>query len=191
MLCEPEVDGGTSKVALQPPWELAVISEATGVPSKVTVMPVSLAPKPEPVTVTELPAAPLDRLMDMPGVTVKVISGTLAVTEPYAPITCEPEAEAGTTKAALQLPWELAMIFWATGVPSKVTVMPVSLAAKLKPVTVTALPAAPLDRLMDMPGVTVKVILGTLVVTEPYAPITCEPEAEAGTTKAALQLPWE
>jgi hypothetical protein len=36
---------------------------------------------------------------------------------------------------------------------------------------------------MDMPGVTKKVIVGTLVVTEPYAPMLCEPEAEAGTTK--------
>ena len=47
-------------------------------------MPVSPAPKPEPVTVTELPAVPLDRLIDMPAVTVKVILGTLAavVTRP-------------------------------------------------------------------------------------------------------------
>ena len=83
-------------------------------------MSVSLAPKPEPVTVSELPAAPLDRLMDMPGVTVKVILGTLAavVTEPYASMLCEPEAEAGTTKAVLQPPWELAMIPRAMVVPS-------------------------------------------------------------------------
>ena len=81
-------------------------------------MPVSLAPKPEPVTVTELPVAPLDRLMDMPEVKVKVMVGTAMVSKPYAPIMCEPEAEAGTTKVALQPPWELAMIFWATGVPS-------------------------------------------------------------------------
>ena len=83
-------------------------------------MPVSLAPKPEPVTVSELPAAPLDRLIAMPAVTVKVTLGTLAagVTEPYAPILCELEAEAGTTNVALQPPWELAVISWATGVPS-------------------------------------------------------------------------
>jgi hypothetical protein len=83
-------------------------------------MPVSLALKPEPVTVTELPTAPLDQLRDMPEVTVKVISGTLAgaVTEPDASILCEPEAEAGTTKAVLQAPWELALIFEATVVPS-------------------------------------------------------------------------
>jgi hypothetical protein len=40
------------------------------------------------------------------------------VTEPDASILCEPEAEAGTTKAVLQAPWELALIFEATVVPS-------------------------------------------------------------------------
>jgi hypothetical protein len=83
-------------------------------------MPVSLAPKLEPITVNELPAAPLDRLIDMPEVTVKVILGTLAtgVIEPYASMLCELEAEAGTTKVAVQPPRELATILWATGVPS-------------------------------------------------------------------------
>jgi hypothetical protein len=72
-------------------------------------MPVSLAPKPEPVTVTELPAAPLDRLRDMLGVTVK---GTLAalLTKPFAPMLCEPEAEAGTTNVAVQPPEGSAVI---------------------------------------------------------------------------------
>ena len=67
-------------------------------------MPVSLAAKPEPVTVTELPTAPLCRLRDMPEVTVKVRSGTIAgvVTEPDVSMLCEPEAEAGTRKAVLQ-----------------------------------------------------------------------------------------
>lgn len=79
-------------------------------------MPVSLAPKPEPVTVNGLPAAPLDGLIDMAEVTVKVVVGTLAavVAEPYAPITCEPEAEAGTANVALQPPPELAVIPVAT-----------------------------------------------------------------------------
>jgi hypothetical protein len=45
-------------------------------------MPVSLAAKPEPVTVTELPGAPLVRLREMPELTVKVMSGTLAVVVP-------------------------------------------------------------------------------------------------------------
>lgn len=81
-------------------------------------MPVSLGPKPEPVTVSELPAAPRDGLMDMPGITMKVIAGTLVVTEPDASMLCGPEAEAGTTKATLQAPWEVAMIPRATVVPS-------------------------------------------------------------------------
>lgn len=83
-------------------------------------MPVSLAPKPEPVMVTELPAVPLDRLMDISGVTVKVILGTLAavVTEPDASMLCKPEAEAGTTKVALQPPWGPAVMPRVTVVPS-------------------------------------------------------------------------
>ena len=89
-------------------------------PSTVTVMPVSPAPKPEPVTVTEVPAAPFARLIDILGVMVEVILGTLVfgVTEPYAPMLCEPEAVAGTTKAALQPPWKSAVIPWATGMVS-------------------------------------------------------------------------
>jgi hypothetical protein len=76
-------------------------------------MPVSPTPKLEPVTVTELPAAPLVRLIDIPEVTVKVILGILAtgVTEPYALMLCDPAAEAGTVKVALQPPRELAVIF--------------------------------------------------------------------------------
>jgi hypothetical protein len=97
-----------------------VIPWAVIAPSTVTITPVSPAPKPEPVTVTEVPAAPLVRLIDILGVIVEVILGTLAfgVTEPYALITCKPEAEAGTTKAALQPPWKSAVIPWATGVLS-------------------------------------------------------------------------
>ena len=83
-------------------------------------MPVSLAPKLEPITVSELPAAPLERLIDMPEVTVKVLLGIFAigVVEPYASMVCAPEAEAGTTKSAVQPPPESAVISWATGVPS-------------------------------------------------------------------------
>jgi hypothetical protein len=118
-------------------------------------MPVSLALKPEPVTLTQLPTTPLTGLMYIAGeVTVKVILGTLVVTEPYAPIVCEPGVDAkGTSKVALQPPRGLAVIPWATGVPSKVTVMPVSLPTKPEPVTVTKLPGTPLTGLMEIPGV--------------------------------------
>ncbi len=43
----------------QLPWELARTPEATVVLPRVTVMPPSLAPKPEPETVIELPGAAL------------------------------------------------------------------------------------------------------------------------------------
>ncbi len=51
-------------------------------------MPVSPAPKPEPVTVIELPAGALVGLAEMVGVTVKYLSGTAlaAVEKPYAPM---------------------------------------------------------------------------------------------------------
>jgi hypothetical protein len=47
-------------------------------------MPISLAPKPVPVTTTELPRAPLVRLREMLGPMLKAVSGTLAawVVEP-------------------------------------------------------------------------------------------------------------
>ncbi len=69
-------------------------------------MSVSLALKPEPVTVVELPGVPLVRLMEMLGVAVKVVIAE--VEGPYAPIVWKPEAEAGITKVALQPPVELA-----------------------------------------------------------------------------------
>ena len=75
-------------------------------------MPVSLAPKPEPVTVTELPADPLNGLRDMLGVTVKVVFAT-EVPEIRAAMICEPEAEGGTTKLAvvgIQAPEESVVI---------------------------------------------------------------------------------
>ena len=71
-------------------------------------MPVSPALKPEPVIVTEPPGADLVGLVEMPGVTVKVIVAEVVGLD--APIVWGPEGEAGTTKVALQLPWELAVI---------------------------------------------------------------------------------
>jgi hypothetical protein len=67
-------------------------------------MLVSLPLKPAPVTVTEVPGAPVVLLMDMDGVTVKVMSATLdaRVDEPYASIVWEPEAEGGIVKVVLQ-----------------------------------------------------------------------------------------
>ena len=80
----PEGEAGPVKVPLQLPWELAEIPEATGLPSKVIVMPVSLVLKPEPVTVTTVPGGPLVGLTATVGVTAKVMPGRepVRVTEP-------------------------------------------------------------------------------------------------------------
>ena len=72
------------KLPLQFPRELAAIPEATGLPSKVIVMPVSPALKPEPVTVTGLLGGLFVGLTAMIGFTTKVIPGIepVSVTEP-------------------------------------------------------------------------------------------------------------
>jgi hypothetical protein len=194
MVWEPAVEAGTTKVALQAPRPLAEIPEVTAVPSKVIVMPVSLAPKPEPVTVIEVPGGPLVRLRVMaPPSTVKVtpVTKLARVLGPYAPIVWEPAVEAGIVKVALQFPRESAWIPDLTTVPSKVIIMPVSLAAKPEPVTVTEVPGDPLARLRAMTAfTTVKVTPGTepARVLVPYAPIVWEPAVEVGTTKVPLQL---
>jgi hypothetical protein len=75
------------KVPLQFPRELAEIAEPTGLPSKVIVIPVSPAAKPEPVTVTEVPGGPLAALRERPGfINVKTMLETTpdGVIEPKA-----------------------------------------------------------------------------------------------------------
>ena len=59
---------------LQFPWLSDDIAEPIGLTSKVIVMPVSLVPKPEPVTVTTVPGGPLLGLM------ARVRFGTVKVT---------------------------------------------------------------------------------------------------------------
>jgi hypothetical protein len=56
---------GTVKALLQLPRELAEIPEVTALPSKVILILVSLALKPEPVTVIKVPGSPLVGLMVM------------------------------------------------------------------------------------------------------------------------------
>jgi hypothetical protein len=113
--------------------------------------------------------------MVMVGLTIKTILVTepAKVLEPYAPIVWEPEAEPGIAKVPLQFPRESAEIPDLTTVPSKVIVMPVSLASKPEPVTVIEVPGDPLVRLIVRPEPTVKVMTGTesAEVVEPYAPI--------------------
>jgi hypothetical protein len=161
---EPEAEDGTTKVAFQPPVELAEIAEETTVPSKVITIPVSLTLKPEPVTVIEVPGGPLAGLMATPELTVKVMTGTESaeVVEPYAPIAWEPEAEAGTTKVVFQPPEELAEIPDLTTVPSKVIATD-SEALKPEPVTVTEVPGGPLVRLIVIVALsTVKMAVAAL-----------------------------
>jgi hypothetical protein len=79
-------------------------------------MPVSLAAKPEPVTLTEVPEAPLVPLREMLAAMVKTTSDTLAadVVAPEASNVWEPEVEAGMMKVAFQAPWGLAEMPEAT-----------------------------------------------------------------------------
>ena len=139
-------------------------------------MPVSPAPKPEPVIVMEVPGAALVRLVEIPAVVVNVISATLPtdVEAPYASMVWRPAVEAGTAKVAVQPPVGLAETDGGTVVTamlSKVTAMPVSLAPKPVPVIVTEVPGAAVVRLMEIPGITAKVRSETAVagVEEPYA----------------------
>jgi hypothetical protein len=148
--------------------------DLTVAPSKVIVMPVSPALKPEPVTVIEAPGGPVVGLMVRPALTVKVtpVTESAEVVEPYAFIVWEPAVEAGTTKVALQAPRPSAEMPDLTMVPSKVIVIPVSLAPKPEAATVTEVPGGPLVRLRVMaPPSTVKVTLATEPVVGPYAPI--------------------
>jgi hypothetical protein len=137
-------------VPVQAPAELAVIPEVIAVPSKVMVISGSLAPKPEPVTVTRVPGGPTARLIVIEGfTTMNTITGTepTGVTEPNAPILCNPVATDGTVNELFQFPEELAMIPETTRVLSKVTAIPVSLLLKPEPVMPTLKPGGPLVRL--------------------------------------------
>ena len=72
MLWGPAGAVGTIKGLDHLPWSSAETPEATCVPSKLMVMPVSLKPKPDPVAVTELSGEALVRSSESVGVTVKV-----------------------------------------------------------------------------------------------------------------------
>jgi hypothetical protein len=144
------------KVPIQFPRELAEMPEATGLPSKVIVMPVSLAAKPEPITVTTVPGGPFAGLIERLGFSnVKVTLGTTpeGVIEPKALTVWVPNTAVETVKVPLQFPRESAVIAEVIGLLSKVILTPVSLALKPEPVTVTTVPGSPLIGLMVMTGV--------------------------------------
>jgi hypothetical protein len=117
-------------VVLQFPRESAGIPDLTVLPSKV-IETVSLARKPEPVMVTEVPGDPLVRLRVMALLTtVKVTPVTEPETEPDAPIVWEPVAAAGIVIVSLQVPVEPTEIPDLTVVPSKVIL---ALSPEVKP----------------------------------------------------------
>ncbi len=83
-------------------------------------MPVSLAPKPEPLTVIEVPTVPDNRLLDITAPIVKLTGVVVpaGVEEPKALIGWAPEAEAGALKEAVQEPVLPAVMPEATGLVS-------------------------------------------------------------------------
>jgi hypothetical protein len=143
---------------------LADVPELTPVPSKVMIIPASLALKPEPLTVMEVPGGPLALPMAIAALTVKVRGGAVpaVVREPKALIVWGPEAESGMIKVALQLPREVLKVPGVTGFPSKVMVMPVSFEPKPEPVTVIWVPGGPLARLKVRTGVTLNTEVGAV-----------------------------
>jgi hypothetical protein len=143
-------------VPLQFPRELAEIPEATGLSSKVIIMAVSLAAKPEPVTVTEVPGGPVSGLIERLGfINVKTKIGTTpdGVIEPEALTVWGPKTAVGTVKVLLQFPRESAEIPELTVLPSKVILIPVSLALKPEPETLTVVLGRPVIGLMEIDGV--------------------------------------
>ena len=76
------------------------------------MIPVSAALNPDPVTVTEVPETPVFGLMEMLALTMKLASVTLAacVLERLTPILCVPDADVGTVKVVLHVPWEVAVM---------------------------------------------------------------------------------
>lgn len=179
------------KVAFQEPLALATILEATGFPSKVTLMPVSLAAKPVPVMVIELPGVPLDLLTVIIAAVLKLAPAAVLVTLPDAETVCEPADDVGTVNEALQEPLLSAMISEATALPSKIILIPASLAPKPEPVTVTEVPGVPLVLLSDTPAPMLKPtgVTEEAVVTEPEAETLCAPDATDGTVNVVLQEP--
>ena len=85
MVCEPPADTGTVKVEVQLPFASAVVDAPTAAPSKVTTIPFSLAAKPLPAIVTEVPIVPFVLLVEMLGLTVKGIAVIEVVVGPEAP----------------------------------------------------------------------------------------------------------
>ena len=124
------------------------------------VIPFSLAPKPEPVTVTEVPAVPLFLLMEKTGPTLKEIglNEEEEVIEPWTLTAWAPPDKTGIEIVLVHDPAALACTGELTGFPSIVTTIPCSPEAKPEPLVVTEIPADPLVLLIVKLGVILKEI---------------------------------
>jgi hypothetical protein len=87
---------------LQEPSASAEIPEATGVSPRETAMAVSLAAKPEPETVSNVPGFPRVPLRETAGVTVKGVSRSEP--EPETLIEYAPFGDGGMVKVVVQEP---------------------------------------------------------------------------------------
>jgi hypothetical protein len=161
MVWAPPAAAGMTMLADHCPLSLASIVEPMGLPSKVSVIPLSLAAKPEPVTVTAVMAVPVFLLIEIPAPMLKVMSVSEEVEDPRTLTAWVPPADAGTENVSVHAPVELAWVVEPTGVPSKVTLIPVSPEAKPEPLAVTDVPAAPLVLFIEKLGVTLKERAGT------------------------------
>ena len=119
MTCGPPGAGGTGKEALISPVASAETApRATSSPNR-TRIPDSLAPKPDPVTVTSSPGIPLVEDMVTMGVTLKLTTGSSlpsGVTLTAVTV-CKPPGEDGTTKEWMKLPAASALTPVATVCP--------------------------------------------------------------------------
>ncbi len=116
----------------------------------------SLAPKPPPVTLTGEPGSPRSGLILSVGMTVRTSSLAFpeVVNGPDARRAYEADGREGTRKEALQEPFRSAETPEATGVWSRVTLIPFSLAAKPAPATVMDSAGPPRAALRKRAGVT-------------------------------------
>src|SRR6266403_778804 len=184
-LVDPEGTSTTMLVALQ-------LAGVPDVPLKVTVLVPCVAPKFDPLTVTDVPTAPDVRfklvMLGGGGVTVKFIPllatpPTVTTTFPVAP----PAGTAATMLVVLQLAGVAAT-------PLNFTVLVPCVAPKFAPLMVTDVPTTP-DvgfRLVMLGGDEVTVKFIPLLATPPTVTTTFPVVAPAGagtTMLVALQLP--
>ncbi len=128
------------KEAVQEPSASAKMREATGVPSTLTAMSLSLLAKPRPVTVRDAPGSTRLALRDTAGVSIK---GTCrSRVEPGTPMEYVPFGAGGIVNVVVQEPRASAEAE-ATTVAAKVMEMPIWLAPKPSPAIVSKEPGGP------------------------------------------------